>query len=126
MGSSCSTNTAQEQANFAWDEKCDWFYIRCLKDDRDYIMNEYLKAQSEMEDELKEQDVIRDDGSLIPNVENNLVGPLRSRVAVPDESGESQEADSTENANIRYPKGHGSIKKPEERQAESETKAYQF
>lgn len=126
MRLSCATDTAQQQAHFEWDERCDWFYIRCLEDDREYVMNEYLKVQSEMENELKEKDVIQDDGGLIPNVESDLVGPLRSRVAVPDESGEFQEADSTEHANIRYPKGQGRVKKAVEGQVRKENKAYQF
>lgn len=74
----------QEQAHFTWDGKHDWFHIRCLEDDKGYIMNEYLKAQSEMEDELKEKDVLLDDGNLIPIVENELIGTSKPKVAVPD------------------------------------------
>lgn len=122
----CPVNMVQEQAHFEWDGSCDWFHIRCLEEDKDYIMKEYLKVQSEMENELKEMGVIQVDGSLNPNVENDLVGTLRSRVAVPDEFGEPQVADSTERGNMRYPKGHGHVKKAVERKAPNEGKAYHF
>lgn len=127
MGHSlCPINMAQKQAHFEWDGSCDWFHIRCLENDKNYIMNEYLKAQSEMENELKAKGVIQVDDNLIPNVENDLVGTLRSRVAVPDEFGEPQVADSTERRNERYPKGHGHVKKAVERKAPNEGKAYHF
>lgn len=118
----------QEQAHFAWDEKFDWFHIECLEDDKDYIMNEYLKAQSEMEIELKEKDVIRDDGNLIPTVKNHLIGTSRSRVAILDESDHPEVAarTETERVGIERPKGQGSVEKRIERQAVSKTEAYLF
>ncbi|KAI7787071.1 hypothetical protein LA080_001163 [Diaporthe eres] len=117
-----------EQAYFAWDEKFDWFHIKCLEDDKDYIMNEYLKAQSEMEIELKEKDVIRDDGNLIPTVKNHLIGTSRSRVAIPDESDHPEVAarTETERVGIECPKGQGRVEKRIERQAVSETETYLF
>lgn len=124
------TNTAQEQAHFAWDEKYDWFHIQCLEDDKDYIMNEYLKTQSEMEVELKEKDVIRDDGNLIPTVKNNLIGTSRPRVAVPDESDDpevaTEVATETERVGTECPKGQGRVENRIERQAVSETAIYRF
>lgn len=105
----------QEQAHFAWDGKHDWFHIRCLEDDKDYIMNEYLKAQNEMENELKEKDVLGDDGNLIPIVENDLIGTSRPRVAVPDEPDEFQEAASPERVRIERSNGKGRVEKRTER-----------
>lgn len=119
-------NKVQEQAHFAWDEKYDWFHIKCLEDDKDYIMNEYLKAQSDMEIELKEKDVIRDDGNLIPTVKNHLVGTSRPRVAVPDESDDPEVATRTERVGAECPKGQGRVEKRMERQTVKETKAYLF
>lgn len=105
----------QEQAHFAWDGKHDWFHIRCLEDDKDYIMNEYLKAQNEMENELKEKDVLGDDGNLIPIVENDLIGTSRPRVAVPNEPDEFQEAASPERVRIERSNGKGRVEKRTER-----------
>lgn len=101
-----------EQAHFVWDEECDWFHIQCLEVDKDYIMNEYLKVQNKLENELREKDVVYG-GSLVPNDKNDLVGKLqlRSRVTASDDSGTSEETDSTEErVDIRYPKGHSPIK----------------
>lgn len=122
----CPINMAQEQAQFEWDGSYDWFHIRCLEGDKDYIIKEYLKAQSEMENELKEKGVVQVDGNLIPNDENDLVGTLRSRVAILDDFDEPQVADSTERGNMRYPKGHGHVKKAVERKAPNEGKTYHF
>ncbi|KAG6363009.1 hypothetical protein INS49_008104 [Diaporthe citri] len=115
-----------EQADFAWDEKYHWFHIRCLEDDKDYVMNQYLKAQSEMEIELKEKDVIRDDGNLIPTVKNDLIGTSRPRVAIPDKSDDPKLAARTERVDIECPKGQGRVEKRIERQVVSETAAYLF
>lgn len=116
----------QEQAHFAWDEKYDWFHIKCLEDDKDYIMNEYLKAQSEMEKELKEKDVIQDDGNLIPMVKNHLINTSRPRVAVSDESDDPEVAARTERVGTECPKGQGRVEKRLKRQAVSEAEAYLF
>lgn len=110
-----NANITQEQARFVWDEECDWFRIQCLEDDKGYIMSEYLKIQSELEDELREKCLIEHGGSLIPIVENDLVRKLRSKVTTPDDSSESfksEDTDSSEgHANLRYPKGHSPVKK---------------
>ncbi|KAK7719562.1 hypothetical protein SLS64_001739 [Diaporthe eres] len=119
-------NKVQEQAHFAWDEKYDWFHIKCLEDDKDYIMNEYLKAQSDMEIELKEKDVIRDDGNLIPTVKNHLIGTSRPRVAVPGESDDPEVATRTERVGAECPKGQGRVEKRMERQTVKATEAYLF
>lgn len=116
----------QEQAHFTWDEKHDWFNIRCLEDDKDYVMNEYLKAQSEMEVELKEKEVIRDDGNLIPTVKNDLIGTSRPRVAIPDKSDDPKVAARTERVETKGPKGQARVERRIERQAVSETAAYLF
>lgn len=105
----------QEQAYFAWDGKHDWFHIRCLEDDKDYIMNEYLKAQSEMENELKEKDVLRDDGNLIPIVENDLIGSSRPRVTIPDQPDEPEVAASPERVRTERSNGQGRVEKRIER-----------
>lgn len=98
-----------------WDEECDWFRIQCQEDDKGYIMNEYLKIQSELEDELRKMGVIEYGGSLIPSVENDLVGKLRCKVTISDTSSESFESKGTGNleghANLRHPKGHNPVKK---------------
>ena len=121
-----SINMIKQQAHFVWDEKCDWFQIRCLEDDKDYIMNEYLKAQSEMENELVEKDVIQACGNLIPIVKNDLIGALQPSSAVLDESDEPPVAVSTERVDIEYSDRQGRVEKIVERRAESEDKAYLF
>lgn len=117
----------QRQASIVWDEKCDWFKIRCLEEDKDYIMNEYLKAQSEMENELKEKDVIRSDGSLVPNVKNDLIEILRPRASVPGELHDPEvTARETKRADTPSSNGHGRIERSIERQAVSQNAAYPF
>lgn len=112
-----------------WDEKHDWFKIRCLEEDKDYVMNEYLKAQSEMENELKEKDVVRVDGSLVPNVKNDLIETPRPRVAIPDELHDPEVA-VRETARVGTPysnsNGHGRIERRIERQVVSQSEAYPF
>lgn len=78
-------------------------------------MNEYLKAQSEMEDELKEKDVLLDGGNLIPIVENELIGTSRPRVAVPDQPDKPQEATSPERSRVERPNGQRRVEKRIER-----------
>ncbi|KAJ0121705.1 hypothetical protein J7T55_008872 [Diaporthe amygdali] len=75
-----------EKADFAWDDKRDWLRVQCLEADKDYVLKEYFKAQAEMESELKKKDMIQDDGSLIPNVENELIKTSRPALAVPNET----------------------------------------
>lgn len=79
-------------------------------------MNEYLKAQSEMEDELKEKDVLLDDGNLIPIVENDLIGTSKPRVAVSDQPDKPQEAASPERVRVERPNGQRRVEKRIERQ----------
>ncbi|KAL1868706.1 hypothetical protein Daus18300_005840 [Diaporthe australafricana] len=71
-----------DKANFVWDNKRHWFQIRCLAADKKYVLKEYLRAQTEMENELKEQGVIQDNGSLIPTAKNVLVRTSRPRSTV--------------------------------------------
>lgn len=78
-------------------------------------MNEYLKAQSEMEIELKEKDVLRDDGNLIPVVENDLIGTSRPRVAVSDQPDEPQEAASPERVRTERSNGQRRVEKRTQR-----------
>jgi hypothetical protein len=119
-------NTAQELAHFEWDENCDWLQVQCLEVDREHIINEYLKVQGEMEDELREQEMLQDGGGLIPDIENNLLGPLKPRGAVSKESSEYQGSNSTEYADNRYSNMHSCGKKPIEGQAPKDEEIYHF
>lgn len=117
----------QEQAHFSWDEKYDWFHIRCLEDDKDYVMNEYLKAQDMMENKLREEDVIQADGNLIPTVTNDLIDTSRPRVAVPDESDEPEVvAREMERVSPTKVNGQGRGGKRIQRQAVGRNTAYLF
>lgn len=123
---SCPINTVQEQARFTWDEKYDWFHVQCMDGDKDYIMNEYLKAQSEMENELVEKDMLWDGGSLIPTVENDLIDTSRHRVATLDESDDSVVAASPERVRTQRSNGRGRVEKRMERRTVKEDAAYPF
>ncbi|KAG8164753.1 hypothetical protein KVR01_005028 [Diaporthe batatas] len=96
-----------ELARFVWDEECNWFHIQCLEDDKGHIMNEYFDFQCELEDELKEKGVIEQGGSLMPVVENDLVGTLRCKAIISEDPSEPFQS---EHANLRYPKGHSPVK----------------
>lgn len=116
----------QAQAHFTWDEKYDWFHIQCLEDDKDYIMNEYLKAQGEMESELREKDVLWDGGDLIPTAENDLIEAPRPRAASPDESDDSEVSASPERVHTQCSDGQGRVEKRMERRAAKQEEVFAF
>lgn len=121
----------QKQAHFSWDESCDWFHIRCLEDDKAYIMNEYLKAQSEIESELKEKDLLQENGNPIPTVENDLIKTSRPRAAVPEEPAPEETVDievvvRTERVGTQRSNGQSRIERRTERKAVSKSTDYRF
>ncbi|KAI3400487.1 hypothetical protein diail_3108 [Diaporthe ilicicola] len=74
------------EAYFAYDTKRDWLHVQCLAADKGYVLKQYLRAQTEMEKELREKDLIQDDGKLIPDVKNDFIRTSRpAKMVVPDE-----------------------------------------
>lgn len=125
----CPVNKVQKQAHFSWDESCDWFHIRCLEYDKTYIINEYLKAQSEIENELKDKDVLQENGDPIPTVENDLIKTSRPRAAVPEEPAPEETVDSevgTERVGTQRSNGQSRIDRRTERKTVSKSTAYRF
>lgn len=110
-----------------WDKKRHWFQIRCLAADKKYVLKEYLRAQTEMENELKEQGVIQDNGSLIPNAQNVFIRTSRPNLTVVNEERRDLEEDVKGTGHITSKrvngKGHVGREKP---QAGSETEDYAF
>lgn len=94
-------------------------------------MNEYLNTQSEIENELKDKDVLQENGDPIPTVENDLIKTSRPRAAVPEKPAPEETVDieaaiRTERVGTQRSNGQSRIERRTERKAVSKSTAYQF
>lgn len=74
----------QEKAYFHFDNVVGWIQVRCQAADKQLVLKRYLEIQSEIEFEIKDQDIMQPDGTLTYDAQNPLVGAASPNLSVPD------------------------------------------
>lgn len=61
-----------------------WLQVRCQAADKKLVLKNYLEIQSEIEYEIKDQEIMQSDGSLSYDMQNLLAGAASPNISVPD------------------------------------------
>lgn len=74
----------QRKAYFHFDNVVGWLQVRCQAADKKLVLKNYLEIQSEIEYEIKDQEIMQSDGSLSYDMQNLLAGAASPNISVPD------------------------------------------